>query len=213
MIEITVDQRTIAVEHGANLLTACLEAGIYIPHLCHLPGLEPAASCRLCFVALDGEAAPVPACTVTVTAPLTVISDAPAVRRLQRSALSLLLSAHTIDCRRCPANRQCELQRIARFLGLPLKRPDLPPARPPCAPPTACHELVVDTTHCVLCGRCVRLCRDRNGTSKLSFAGRGYDTVVTDWVTADAPIRCADCGACITACPVKAIRLAPAQGE
>ena len=212
MIEISVDQRAMAVAEGANLLEACLAAGIYIPHLCHLPGLAPTAACRLCFVAVNGKPAPVPACTVTVDVGLEVSTDTPAVRRLQRAALRLLLSAHTIDCRRCPANRRCELQRIARFLRVPLKRPDLPPLAPPAGPPSG-GELLVDTTHCVLCGRCVRTCRRLHGTSRLTFAGRGHGTVVTDWVEAGPSIRCTDCTACIDVCPVGAIRLAPVDGD
>ncbi len=213
MIEISVDQRTLTVQEDANLLEACLEAGIYIPHLCHLPGTAPAASCRLCFVALDGKPAPVPACTVKASAGLKVRTDTPAVRRLQRAALCLLLSAHTIDCRRCPANRRCELQRIARFLGVALKRPDLPPLAPPAGPPAAQGELAVDTAHCVLCGRCVRTCRCLHGASRLTFAGRGHGTVVTDWVETGPSIRCTDCMACIDICPVGAISLAPSAGD
>jgi NADH dehydrogenase/NADH:ubiquinone oxidoreductase subunit G len=213
MIEIRVDGQPIAVCPGANLLEACLAAGIYIPHLCHLPGLPAAASCRLCFVALGDRPDPVPACTVAVQPGLEVLTDTPAVRRLQRSALELLLSAHTIDCRRCPANRRCALQRIARFLKVPLKRPDLPPLDPPGGLPGTGGELVVDPSHCVLCGRCVRTCRRLHGHSRLTFAGRGQRTVVTDWVETGPAIRCTDCGACIEVCPVGAIRLAPGAND
>ena len=211
MTEISVDQRRINAPEGANLLEVCLDSGIYIPHLCHLHGLEPVASCRLCFVAIDGRAAPVTACTVTVSDGMEIHTDTPEVRRLQRAGLALLLSAHTINCRHCPANRHCELQRIARFLGMPLKRPDLPPLEPPVSPPAGGREVVVDTSHCVLCSRCVRTCRRLHGTSRLTFAGRGHSTVVTDWIAMGTSTRCIDCKACIEVCPVGAIRLAPAD--
>lgn len=213
MTQILVDGNPLEAETGANLLTVCLEAGIYIPHLCHLAQLPPAASCRLCFVAIEGTAHPVTACTVTVAPGLQVTTDTPEVRHLQRAALRLLLSAHTIDCRHCPANRNCELQRIARFLRVPLRRPDLPaePAAPPPFVPGGILE--VDAAHCVRCGRCVRLCRQLHGTARLTFAGRGYDTVVTAWALPEDTDFCRDCQACFEVCPVAAIRLRPADAE
>jgi len=55
-ISIRVDGRILNVEPGANLLAACLAKGIYIPHLCYLENMKPAAaSCRLCFVDIEGE--------------------------------------------------------------------------------------------------------------------------------------------------------------
>ena len=69
MIKIVVDQKEIEVREGAVLLEACLRHGIYVPNLCYLEGMEhPDASCRLCFVEIEGK--PVPACTVKVFGPV-----------------------------------------------------------------------------------------------------------------------------------------------
>jgi predicted molibdopterin-dependent oxidoreductase YjgC len=205
MIPITVDGRAFEVEDGANLLAACLARGIVIPHLCHLGREHPAAgSCRLCFVEIGGR--PVPACTVAVEAPLEAATATPAVRRLQRAALKLLLSAHRVDCRRCPANRRCELQRTARLLGVGLnaapferrlKTPEVDRSHP---------WLDHYPNRCVLCGRCIHACRGRHAQTVLTFARRGFETVVSHFgLAASAAAACRDCRACVAACPVAAL--------
>lgn len=206
-IRIEVDGRILEVEPGANLLAVCLANGIFIPHLCYLEAVEPAAaSCRLCFVDIEGRTLPVPACTVTVGSPLVVHTGSPAVRRLQKAGLQLLLSAHRVACKNCPANRRCDLQRIARFLKVGLTPGNLD---------RYLKEPEVDSTHpclnyypnrCVLCGRCVHVCRRQNRDVILTFAKRGFDTVVGTYdISPSASHSCGDCRACVDICPVAAL--------
>ena len=206
-IRIIVDGRDFDVEPGANLLAACLAAGIYIPHLCYLDDMKPAAaSCRLCFVDIEGGKEPVPACTVTVDTPLVVDTGSPAVRRRQKAGLQLLLSVHRVACKNCPAHRRCDLQRIAKFLkvGLTpgnldryLKEPEIDSSHP-------CLDYYPN--RCVLCGRCVHVCRRQHTDAVLTFAKRGFATVVRAYD--DSPAASASCGgcrACVDACPVAAL--------
>lgn len=206
MVEITVDDRVLAVQEGQSLLEACLANGIFIPNLCHLPGMaEPPASCRLCFVAVDGRPQPVTACTVAVEAGLVVRTDTPTVRRLQRSALRLLLSVHEVDCKDCPANKRCALQQLARFLGVGLKPRDLPAHRKTPAVDDAHPCFSFFPNRCVLCGRCVEACRGATGQTVMAFSRRGFETVLHfDARAADAE-RCQACRACVAICPVGAL--------
>ena len=122
MAKLRVDNREIEAREGISLLEACLDSGIYIPNLCHIHGAEnPSASCRLCFVEIEGEDKPIPSCTVKARDGIIVKTDTPSVRRLQRTAFKLLMSVHRVDCGHCPANKKCELQRIAKFLKVGLK--------------------------------------------------------------------------------------------
>ena len=207
MIPITVDDKTIEVQAGANLLAACLANGIYIPHLCYLENMKPvSASCRLCFVEVEGRSGPVPACTVAVEGPLTVKTDTPAVRRLQRAGLQLLLSVHRVECKNCPANRRCELQRIAKFLRVGLKpgklaqrfkQPEIDASHP-------CLEYYPN--RCVLCGKCVHVCRNQHRDVVLTFAKRGFETVVGYYgPSVDCAHACRGCRACVEVCPVAAL--------
>jgi len=209
MVRLLVDNKEIEVEEGATLLQACLDNEIYIPNLCYLEGMDnPAASCRMCFVEIEGEDKPVPSCTIRVADRMVVRTDTAPVRRLQRTAFQLLLSVHHVDCGGCPANKKCELQRIARFLKVGLKPKHLE---------LILKEAEIDEVHpfldyypnrCVLCGRCVFVCRKNHGQTFLTFAGRGLETVVSSYGVQDLPsLACEKCLACVEACPVGAIVL------
>jgi bidirectional [NiFe] hydrogenase diaphorase subunit len=202
--KITIDNRDIEVCAGSNLLQVCLDNGIYIPSLCHITDSDtPSASCRLCFVELKNIGSPVPACTVKITKGMVVHTDTQKVRRLQRSAFNLLLSTHLVDCPSCLANKGCELQKIAGFLGLSLAASDLE-KKLSNTPIDEIHPLIkYYPNRCVLCGRCVQVCK-KQGHSMLAFAKRGVDTVITMYGQEENHI-CESCGACMTVCPVKAL--------
>ncbi|UCF56316.1 MAG: (2Fe-2S)-binding protein [Deltaproteobacteria bacterium] len=209
MVKILVDHREIEVKEGMSLLQTCLENEIYIPNLCYLEGMEhPPASCRMCFVEIEGEQRPVASCTVQVRDGMIVKTDTPIVRRLQCSALRLLLSVHDVDCAHCPANKKCELQRIAKFLKVDLKpkpleqflkEPEIEEEHP---------VLNYYPNRCVLCGKCVFVSGKQHGKPFLTFAKRGFETVVTFYGEEGVPqFPNKMYIACVEICPVGAITL------
>jgi len=209
MLKLLVDNQEIETREGKTLLQACLDNQIYIPNLCYLENVErPSASCRMCFVEIEGIKQPVPSCTVQVRDEMVVKTDTPGVRQLQRTALRLLLSVHDVDCKNCHANKNCELQNIAKFLKVGLKPKRLK---------RYLKETQIDETHpflnhypnrCVLCGKCVHICRGKHGQSVLTFAKRGFDTVISTYSVTDvSSLACSDCGTCVKACPVGALAL------
>jgi formate dehydrogenase major subunit len=107
-VGITLDGRAIEVACGATVLEAARQAGIRIPTLCHVEGLEPASSCFLCCVQIEGRRQLSPACAMPVEEGMTIVTDSDDVRAARRMALELLLSDHAGDCiapcaARCPA--------------------------------------------------------------------------------------------------------------
>lgn len=207
MVKLIVDDREINTQDDMTLLQACLDNGIYIPNLCYLKEMEdPPGSCRLCFVEIEGYEQPVTSCRVTVWEGMIVRTNTEHVRRLQRTAFELLLSVHHVDCKRCPANRRCELQRIAKHLhfGLKLKRLEQIEKDIRTEDDHPCMRYVPD--RCVLCGRCVFICKEKNGQPMLSFARRGLGTVISFFGERDkAAGTCEQCYACAEVCPVAAL--------
>lgn len=207
MVKLVVDNKEIESEDGVTVLQACLDNKIYIPNLCYLKKMDnPPGSCRLCFVEIEGYNQPITSCTVKVKEGMVVRTDTEYIRRLQRAAFELLLSVHHIDCKNCPANRKCELQRIAKFLhfGLKLKRLEQLERDVKVDQDHPCLEYV--PYRCVLCGKCVFVCQKKNGKAMLSFAKRGLDTVISFFGEEDkARTICKECYACAEICPVAAL--------
>ena len=72
MIALTIDGRRIVVEPGTTILQAAQWLGIHIPTMCHVPGIEPAASCFICAVQIEGQRTLSPACAMLVAEGMVV---------------------------------------------------------------------------------------------------------------------------------------------
>lgn len=114
MPKLTIDDREVAVDDGATILTSAEKLGIEIPTMCFLEGYEPATSCMICVVKVDGSASLVPACATVARDGMRVWSDCEEVRQARKAALELLLSDHVGDCMgpcqvACPAHMNIPL--------------------------------------------------------------------------------------------------------
>ena len=108
MVTLTIDGRRVSVEPGTTVLDAARWLGIRIPTMCHVPGIEPAASCFVCAVQIEGRRTLSPACAMPVAEGMAVATNSPDVRAARKMALELLLSDHAGECvapcaARCPA--------------------------------------------------------------------------------------------------------------
>lgn len=103
---VIIDGRELEVPEGSTVLEAARRLGIVIPTLCHVEGLEPAASCFLCSVQVEGQRGLSPACAMPVADGMQVTTNSEDVRASRRMALELLLSDHAGDCI-APCSAQC----------------------------------------------------------------------------------------------------------
>jgi bidirectional [NiFe] hydrogenase diaphorase subunit len=213
-VTLTIDGKEIKAQEGENLLWVALDNGIYIPNLCAIrEAKEPEAGCRLCFVEVQGKSRPVTACTEPVSQGMVVNTKAQAARRLAGTAFELLMSYHPVDCGQCAANRRCELQKIAAHLGLRLKPKRLRRLERKFPIDSSSPIFTYDPNKCVLCGKCVWVCRERLGLGMLGFAKRGFSRIVTTF--GNKPMgesKCEGCGACIEVCPSGALVFKEGQG-
>jgi formate dehydrogenase major subunit/NADH-quinone oxidoreductase subunit G len=201
-VQFIIDGRQVEAQEEEKVLQAALRNGIFIPHLCGgSNGEEPFAGCRLCFVEVEGRPRPVTSCTETARSGMVVRTDTERVRRLQRSALRLILSNHHIDCGKCYANRRCRLQELGRALRVKLKISGLRDLSTREPPDTTLGDVVYDRNKCVLCGKCVQWARE-SGTGVFHFARRGLQTRIAVFPHRGDP---ASLVRCWEVCPVGAL--------
>lgn len=201
-IALTIDGVDIIADKGTSILTAALNNGIYIPHLCYHPDLKPAGVCRLCLVELgDGRLAT--SCLTPVEQGMVVRTGGIKIDKVRRAIVELLLANNHTDCRHCPQTGHCELQRIMAYLHVSVKRMrPLRLAKEKLPRDTSNPFFDYDPNRCILCGICVRTCEDIQGVSALQFMGRGYATKIAFFGDGS---KCESCGECVARCPVGAL--------
>ncbi len=204
-VNITIDGKKLQVEQGITILEAARQASIKIPTLCFLKDINEIGACRMCLVEIKGARALQASCVYPVAEGLEIYTQSPAVREARKVTLELILSNHDKKCLTCVRSKNCELQNLAeelnikdlRFEGDSTKLPldDFSPS------------IVRDPNKCVLCRRCVSMCKNVQTVSVISAAERGFKSTIScafDRSLAEVP--CTMCGQCISVCPVGALR-------
>ena len=197
-----LDGREIDAEPGQTIIEAADAAGIDIPRLCHLPGLEPYGGCRVCTVKVNGRT--MPACTQPVAPGAVVVSDSEELTEFRKVLIEMLFVEGNHFCMFCERSGNCELQALAYRLGIATPRF---PFRYPDREVDASHpEIWIDRNRCILCARCVRASRDLDGKQVFGFLGRGPDRRVA--AAADSKLKDTDLDVtdeAIRSCPVGAL--------
>lgn len=205
MAVITIDGTRLEVSENKNILDCALEAGIYIPHLCHHPNLSELGSCRMCIVEVEGQEGVTTSCTLNPADGMVIHTNSEEIKRLRMLALELLLTGHPEECSTCPKYGNCELQMLIQYIGPKTGRMKL--RTKGFAPEEKNPLLIHDMNRCILCGRCVRACNELRETNVLQYQKKDMETYVGtlhNKLLVDAD--CRFCGACAEVCPTGAIR-------
>ena len=202
-VNITIDGVQTSVPSTYTILEAARAAGIKIPTLCYLKGVNEVGACRVCLVEVVGGRSLAAACVSPVSEGMVIKTNSPRVRATRKSTLEMILSDHNQDCLSCIRNKNCELQDLCELYSI--RKVSFNGAKSPSKIDSQSFSIVRDSSKCILCGRCVAACQKQD-INVLSFLNRGFNTAVGpafDISMADAP--CVYCGQCIVACPVGAL--------
>jgi bidirectional [NiFe] hydrogenase diaphorase subunit len=191
-IHLSIDGKEIECFEGETLLWVALNHAIYIPHLCITKEMaEPSGACRLCFVEVEGEHLPITACTTRVREGMVVNISGAKASRLARTAFELILSNHPVNCAHCLKSGSCELQKIAKHLGVKLRTKKFKKFLRDRPIDETSSVFLYDPNKCVLCGRCVWYCQEKLDTGTIGFAHRGFQRWVTTF--GDEPVGLSEC--------------------
>ena len=204
-ISMKIDGGYVDAREGQTILEVARANDKYIPTLCYLDGLTPVGACRLCVVEVFGLNRLLPACTTPVQDGMNVTTTSERLTEYRRMAVEFLLAERNHYCAICVSNGHCELQDLARELGVThVRYPYLYPR----LPVDMSHErFVLDHNRCVLCTRCVRVCAEVEGAHVWDLRSRGiYSRISADldrpWGESSG---CTDCGKCVQVCPTGAL--------
>jgi predicted molibdopterin-dependent oxidoreductase YjgC len=206
-VSLTVDGIPIEVHEGTTVLEAARQAGVHIPTLCHDDDLEPYGACRLCVVEIEKMRGLPTSCTTVATDGMVVHTETPAVEQSRRMTVELIMANHPNDCLACAQNQNCELQRVASYVGVDAAHFERLRKRTRVVPLDDSNPAYIrDMNKCILCGRCVRACHEVTGIDAIDIAFRGNDATISTF--GDLPVllsRCETCGECVNRCPTGAL--------
>lgn len=210
--KIEVNNNTLYANPGDTILDVLSRNGMSVPTLCHMKGLFPTGSCRMCVVEVEGRRNLVTACSEPVCEGMKVQTHSSRVIESRKTIVELLLSNHPDDCLYCERNGSCELQKLSEDLNVRERR--ISGTKNNYKLDVSSASLVRDPAKCILCGRCVRVCDEIEGVCAIEFVGRGSKTFIDTSFNHGLNLStCVNCGQCIMVCPTGALKEKPHISE
>ncbi len=207
-IQLTIDDKKVAVNQGTTLLEAAKEVGIDIPTLCHMklhdmnfenkPG-----GCRVCVVEVEGRRNLAPACKTVCEEGMVIKTHTVRVVNARRTVMELILSDHPFDCLVCAKAGECELQSLSQKLGIREVRYK---GEKSTYKGDESPGIIREMDKCIMCRRCETACNEVQTVGALSAINRGFESVVAPAFEMDlVDSACTFCGQCVAVCPTGAL--------
>ncbi len=200
---VNIDGRDIPIEGEPNLLDLIRKAGIDLPTFCYHSELSVYGACRLCLVEVEGRGIQ-GACSTPPEAGMRIRTMTEEIREIRKITVELLLANHDQSCPTCARSSTCQLQNLARRLGIQRVRFGSVLRHAPVD--ESSPSLTRDPNKCVLCGDCVRMCSEIQSIGAIDFAFRGHDAAVLPaFGKGLGEVECVNCGQCASVCPTGAL--------
>ena len=220
-ITITIDGRTVQTQEGEYILNAARANGIFIPAICYLTRCSPTLACRICLVEADGKQ--VYACNAKAKEGMEITTTTPNILEERRAIMEVYDVNHPLECGVCDQSGECELQNYTLEVGVDSQNYAIKDTHKPAQDWGLIHY---DPALCIMCERCITVCKDMIGDAALSTVARGSDAIHGEYkamMPKDAyamwnklnksliapnggdTLDCTNCGECTSVCPVGAL--------
>lgn len=225
-VTLTIDDKTVTVPAGTNIVDAARAAEIAVPVFCYHPKMKAVGMCRMCLVevwtpmtdratgkpVLDEEGKPKLAlmgnklqagCVTPVSPGMVVKTGTERVKFAQRGQLEFLLTSHPLDCPVCDKGGECPLQNLTMEWGPGRSRFEYSDKVHFVKPIRLGDLIYLDRERCILCARCVRFQDEIAGDPVLGFDNRGRAWEIIS--KSDPPFDSKFSGNTTDICPVGAL--------
>lgn len=205
-VHVVIDGTDVFVPEDFTVLEAAREAKISIPTLCFLKDISELGCCRMCLVEIEGNRSLQASCVYKVKDGMVVHTHSPRVNRARKTNLELILSNHRANCQTCTrSHMDCELQILANKLKIGKVR--FRHEDEETLPIDVGTAIVRDPNRCILCRRCVSVCKNIQNVGVIDAINRGFSTVIGGPFNMDLEkTPCVNCGQCINYCPTGALK-------
>lgn len=204
-ISLKINGISVTVPKDSTIIEAARVAGINIPTLCYLKGLNEIGACRMCLVEVKGARSFAAACVQPATEGMEVFTNTKEIVDSRKNTLELILSTHEKKCLSCSRSGDCELQRLCHEYGIE-DEDKFAGINEIYQIDASAPHMIRDNNKCILCRRCVAACSKMQTVGVIGPNDRGFKTHITCAFEQDlADSSCVSCGQCIVACPTGAL--------